>query len=102
MSSYSPRHLSQVFAHTHTIKKRASNYLKRKFETWKVLLKPQRKMVVLTIIQNPKPPKYILPLIFELDPSQQKEILKDSGYDNALMYALAHEPETLPEFERIT
>jgi ankyrin repeat protein len=53
----------------------------------------------LVIVQNSTSPKHILHLIFKLHAIEQKKIFKYEGYENALIYALAHEPEALSEFE---
>jgi ankyrin repeat protein len=59
------------------------------------LKKPQD----LVIVSNSNPPKHILHLIFKLSTVEQKKFFQYDGYENALMYALAHEPEALSEFE---
>ena len=53
----------------------------------------------LVVIQNDKPPKHILHHIFKLNIGKQQVLFKQQVYKNALMYALAHEPEALAEFE---
>jgi hypothetical protein len=53
----------------------------------------------LEIIPKAIPPKHILHRIFELNIDEQKVLFKQQGYENALMYALAHAPEALIEFE---
>ena len=75
--------------------------LKEKVQDQKSAFVTAAKNGSLAITPNPKPPKLILPLIFTLNPSEQEVILKDSGYKNAWMYALAHEPEALSEFENL-
>lgn len=53
----------------------------------------------LVIIQNEISPKHILHRIFTLNIDEQKVLFKQQGYENALMYTLAHEPEALIEFQ---
>ena len=53
----------------------------------------------LAIIPKEIPPKHILHRIFKLNIDEQKVLFKQQGYENALMYALAHEAEALTEFE---
>ncbi|MBN9231154.1 MAG: hypothetical protein BGO90_07740 [Legionella sp. 40-6] len=53
----------------------------------------------LEIIQKEVSPKHILHHIFKLNIDEQKVIFKHLGYENALMYSLAHEPESLIEFQ---
>ena len=53
----------------------------------------------LAIISKEIPPKHILHRIFKLNIDAQKVLFKQQGYENALMYALAHEPDALIEFE---
>ncbi|MDR3442051.1 MAG: ankyrin repeat domain-containing protein [Legionella sp.] len=54
---------------------------------------------VLTLTPKNTPPKHILHLIFKLDKNKQRALFKKQGYENALQYALGHEPEALIEFE---
>ena len=49
--------------------------------------------------QNANPPKHILHHLFKLDMREQCVLFEKVGCENALMYALAHAPETLLEFE---
>jgi len=53
----------------------------------------------LAIIPKEIPPKHILHRIFKLKIDEQKVLFKQQGYESALIYALAYEPDALIEFE---
>ena len=81
-------------------KKPSIQILQKKVEAQERTLKSAlKKPQHVVMVQNPNYPKHILHHIFKLSALEQKMLFKHGGCENALMYALTHEPEALPEFD---